>query len=229
MTVRGSTSSAETQRLDVGVLGDQREDLEGLTLVLVQTLDHGVEHGVGVEVEAVFALGVGGEVLLVGLLDGGELLDEFVVLGEGFEALEQFDLAQPLVGAEAFGDEGAAQVGEADEATGGDAVGDVGELVAVEVGEVRRTSLSSSECSSATPLTWEPPAVARYAMRTLGFSSSVTMRMRSILALSRVLVLVSARKCSLIRLDDFHVAGQQFGDQLGRPDFQRLGSRVWQV
>ena len=26
-------------------------------------------------------------------------------------------------------------------------------------------------------------------------------------------------------VDDFHVAGQQFGDQLGRPDFQRLGQQ----
>ena len=60
--------------LDVGVVGDDGQDLQGLALVLVQTLDHGVDHGVRVDVEAVLALGEVGEVDLVGLLDGGELL-----------------------------------------------------------------------------------------------------------------------------------------------------------
>ena len=81
--------------------------------------------------------GVVGEVNLVGLLDGGELLDELIVLGQRLEALEQFQIGDPLVGAQTLGDEvGQARVGELDEATRGHAVGHVGELVRVDVGEV---------------------------------------------------------------------------------------------
>ena len=98
---RGDVLGLDLAGLDVGVGGDDGQDLQGLALVLVQALNHGVEHGVRVELEAVLALGVGGEVDLVGLLDGGELLDEFIVLGQRLEALEHLQVGEPLVGAEA--------------------------------------------------------------------------------------------------------------------------------
>ena len=205
--------------LDVGVACDHGEDLQCLTLVFVQTLDHGVDHGVRVDVEAVFALGVVGEVNLVGLLDGGELLDEFVIGCERFEALEQFEVAHPLVGAEAFGDEvGQTRVGELDEAARGHAVGHVGELVRIHVGEVLQGDVLEQlgvQLGNAVDVGAAVGGQVGHAHGVAGVDGHV-------LDGGFVDALGLELGCELVLdlLDDFEVTRQEFADELGRPHFQ---------
>ena len=205
--------------LDVGVTCDHGEDLQCLTLVFVQTLDHGVDHGVRVDVEAVFALGVVGEVNLVGLLDGSELLDEFVVCGKRFEAFEQFEVAHPLVGAEAFGDEvGQARVGELDEAARGHAVGHVGELVGIHVGEVLQGDVLEQlgvQLGNAVDVGAAVGGQVGHAHGVAGVDGHV-------LDGGFVDALGLELGCELVLdlLDDFEVTRQKFADELGRPHFQ---------
>ena len=205
--------------LDVGVACDHGEDLQCLTLVFVQTLDHGVDHGVRVDVEAVFALGVVGEVNLVGLLDGGELLDEFVIGCERFEALEQFEVAHPLVGAEAFGDEvGQTRVGELDEAARGHAVGHVGELVRIHVGEVLQGDVLEQlgvQLGNAVDVGAAVGGQVGHAHGVAGVDGHV-------LDGGFVDALGLELGCELVLdlLDDFEVTRQELADELGRPHFQ---------
>ena len=218
--MRGVTSvGLDLAGLDVGVGGDDGQDLQGLALVLVQALNHGVEHGVRVELEAVLALGVGGEVDLVGLLDGGELLDELVIVGQRDEALEQFEVAQPLVGAEAFGDEvGQARVGQLDEAARGHAVGHVGELVRIHVGEVLQGDVLEQlgvQLGHAVDVGAAIGGQVGHAHGVAGVDGHVLDGL-----LGNALGLELGLELVVDLLDDLEMTRQQFADELGRPHFQ---------
>ena len=185
----------------------------------MQTLDHGVDHGVRVDVEAVLALGEVGEVDLVGLLDGGELLDELVIVGQRDEALEQFEVAQPLVGAEAFGDDvGQTRVGQLDEAARGHAVGHVGELVRVDVGEVLQGDVLEQlgvQLGHAVDVGAAVGGQERHAHGVAGVDGHVLDG-----GLVNALGLELGLELVVDLLDDLEVTRQQFADELGRPHFQ---------
>ena len=218
---RGDVLGLDLAGLDVGVGGDDGQDLQGLALVLVQALNHGVEHGVRVELEAVLALGVGGEVDLVGLLDGGELLDEFIVLGQRLEALEHLQVGEPLVGAEALGDEvGQARVGELDEATRSHAVGHVGELVRVDVGEVLEGDVLQELGVQLGHAVDVGAAVGGQVGHAHGVASVDGHVLDGVLVDALGLELVLELRVDL--LDDLKVTRQQLADQAGRPDLKGL-------
>ena len=208
--------------LDVGVGGDDREDLQGLTLVLVQTLDHRVEHGVRVDVEAVLALGERSEVVLVGLLDLGELLDELRIIGQRDEALELLEVGQPRVGAQALGDEvGHARVGELDEAARGDTVGDVGELVRVHGGEVLEGDVLEQLGVQLGHTVDVGAAVGGEVRHADGSVLAVGVDAHTLdLVVSDALALQLGHELFVDLLDDLKVTRQQLADQGGRPHFQ---------
>ena len=185
----------------------------------MQTLDHGVDHGVRVDVEAVLALGEVGEVDLVGLLDGGELLDELVIVGQRDEALEQLEVGQPLVGAEAFGDDvGQTRVGQLDEAARGHAVGHVGELVRVDVGEVLQGDVLEQlgvQLGHAVDVGAAVGGQERHAHGVAGVDGHVLDG-----GLVNALGLELGLELVVDLLDDLEVTRQQFADELGRPHFQ---------
>ena len=210
--------------LDVRVAGDQGQDLQALTLVLVQTLDHGVEHGVRVHVEAVLTLGVVGEAHLVGMLDLGELLDELVILRQRFEALEQLQVAQPLVGAQAFGDQvGQARVGQLDEAAGGHAVGHVRELLAVQVGEVlerdvlEQLRVQLGHAVDVRAAGHGQVGHAHLRVVTLG-DDAHALDLGLVAGLAGDLV----QEVVVDLVDDLQMTRQQLADQVGRPHLKRL-------
>ena len=207
--------------LDVGVVGDHGENLQRLALVLVQTLDHGVEQGVLVDIDAVVVLGEAHECVLVGLLDGGELLDEFIVLGQRLETLEQFQIGDPLVGAQALGDEvGQARVGELDEATRGHAVGHVGELVRVDVGEVLEGDVLQQLGVQLGHAVDVGAAVGGQVGHAHGVASVDGHVLDGVGGNALGLELGLELRVDL--LDDLKVTRQQLADQAGRPDLKGL-------
>ena len=135
------------------------------------------------------------------------------------EALQQFEVGQPLVGAEAFGDEvGQARVGELDEATRGHAVGHVGELVRVHVGEV----LQGDVLEQLGVQLGHAVDVGAAVGGQVGHAHGVTGVDGHVLGgvVGNALGLELGRELVLDLLDDFEVTRQQFADELGRPDFQ---------
>jgi hypothetical protein len=73
------------------------EQVQVLALVFVQALDLHVEERIGRDVEAALGLDDGGEVYLVGALDGHELLLERGLAGGLLQAPQQVKVAHPAV------------------------------------------------------------------------------------------------------------------------------------
>ena len=83
---------------------DDVQHVEQLALVLVDALDLHVEQRIGAHLDAEVGADLGGEALLVVLLDGAELAAEGGILGEGGEARDLAEVGHPAL-ADARGDQ----------------------------------------------------------------------------------------------------------------------------
>ena len=100
----------------------------------METLDLYVEAGIRVELDALCLLEVFGELLLVSLLDGNELLHYLVVVLILFELLELVEICNPLVVAQKVCDEGSeVGIAGAEPSSRCNAVCLVGELLRIDV------------------------------------------------------------------------------------------------
>mgnify|MGYP006977838241 CR=1 FL=1 len=135
------------------------------------------------------------------------------------EALEQLEVGQPLVGAEAFGDDvGQTRVGQLDEAARGHAVGHVGELVRVDVGEVLQGDVLEQlgvQLGHAVDVGAAVGGQERHAHGVAGVDGHVLDG-----GLVNALGLELGLELVVDLLDDLEVTRQQFADELGRPHFQ---------
>ena len=71
--------------------------LQVLALVLVQALDEHIEHRLGIDCDAEGAVDVGGELLLVVVLDVAPLPGKLRIFGHRFEAAQLFEVVNPAV------------------------------------------------------------------------------------------------------------------------------------
>jgi hypothetical protein len=123
-------------RLDPPVQRDDVHRVEQLPLVLVDPLHLDVEQRSGVDLDAGQAARLRGQRLLVGALDGAELLLELLVLGVRLEVTQQLEVACPAV-ADPVRDRGGEQrVGGEQPAPRRDAIGDRQEALRPHLGEV---------------------------------------------------------------------------------------------
>ncbi len=210
---------------DPVVLGDDVQHLEHLPLVLVESLDHDVEHVVFADVEAVALAQDAREPALVAGLDRGELLAELGVGGERLEAAQPLEVDGPA-GAERLGDElGERRVGEADEAPRRDAVGDVGELAGEELVEVVQHLVAQQlgvELSDAVDLGAGDGGEVGHphrAVRVLGddrHGTDAQLIVAEALAHGEEELVVDA-------VDDLEVPRKQPPEQVDRPHLERFG------
>ncbi len=112
------------------------EQVQMLAFVFVEAFDLDIEDGGRVHIYAAFVLDDFGQVHFVLVFDGHEGIAEPGVFGEGLEASELVNIANPTI-ADSGGDEVAeAWVGGLEPAARGDAVGFVVELAWVEFVEL---------------------------------------------------------------------------------------------
>ena len=125
-------------RLQSVVISDDLQDLHRLALVLVQTLDHGVEHRVWIDIDALVLLHPVGEGDLVIVTDLRELVDELRVIRILLKLRHAIKIGEPIIVTAQLGAVQCRQlwVGEREESAWGDAVGHVGELAWEDVGVV---------------------------------------------------------------------------------------------
>ena len=102
-------------------------DVEHLPLVLVQTLDLDVEEGVRVHVDAVGMGDILGKTQLVVPLDGGQTVQDRLVVGAAHQILQPIGVLGKAVADQFLQQGGQFRVGLAEPAAVGDAVGDVQE------------------------------------------------------------------------------------------------------
>jgi hypothetical protein len=116
--------------LEGEVAVDDTKDVHLLTLVLVDTLDLNVEESVGIDGDTGGVLDESGETNLVGELDVLPLVDKICVVGVLLEVLEERGVFEEIIASEDMSNV-VRELGIAlvEPATGGDAVGDVGEAV----------------------------------------------------------------------------------------------------
>lgn len=109
---------------------DDTEDVQLLTLVLVNTLNLNIKERCWVDLDAVVLHDVLRESHLVGVLDVAELLAELFVVNKRLELVQQSEVFQELVAAQLRCDKSREfGVSLVKPSPWGDTVGDVGELV----------------------------------------------------------------------------------------------------
>lgn len=116
--------------LDGKVAVNDTENVQLLTLVLVDTLDLHIKKRLRVDTDSLSILDVLGKADLVCVLDLLELLAEVGIVDECLNLVQERKILQVLVAAKLRGNEfRQARVGLVEPATGCDAVGNIGELV----------------------------------------------------------------------------------------------------
>ena len=125
--------SRQVPGLDLVVLVDEVQQIQLLTLILMQALGLDIEHGIGVHGDVLRMQQPVGKSLLVCLFHGGQLAEHGLVVGKG-QQLFQFSCILAETGADAlFQHSGQAGVAFQQPAAEGDAVGLVVELFRVQL------------------------------------------------------------------------------------------------
>ena len=224
---RGNRCRVEAAADDAVVERDDVQQLQRLALVLVQALDHDIEQVPLGQGDAVAPLQHAGDPLLVRGLDGAELLSEVLVLGIDLEFLEAVEVGDPA-DADGVGDQlGQVGVGLAHEAARGDAIGDIGELIRPQPGEVVQHLVAQQlrvQLSNAVDFDAGDGGQVRHPNRALGVVTddghSAHPQLIARVGLAHLVeeVLVNA-------IDDFHMPRQQPLHEADRPDLQCLGQQ----
>lgn len=123
-------SLLERHGLEAEIAVNDTKDVELLSLVLVNTLDLDVKESSGVDSDTSGCLDVFGEADLVGIFDLSPLLAEFLVSGERFELVQLGEIGEKTISTALGADQlRQTRVGLVQPTSGGNTVGDVGELV----------------------------------------------------------------------------------------------------
>ena len=122
---------------DVGVAGDDVQQVQKLALVFVDALDHHIEQGIDGDVDAETLADGERQPLLVGPLDGDEGLAKFGIVGQRLQPFQLVEMDRPIVAdmrADQFGQQG---VGGQQPAAWCYPVGLVGDFARRQVLEIR--------------------------------------------------------------------------------------------
>ena len=223
----GTEDEGAGQHVDVRVIHDavvQRVDVQGvehLPLVLMQSLDLHVKHGVGVQDDLLPGFDPGGEVGLVMLLDLQELLAEGGVVPEGQQVLQLIGLVLPP-GADGFSDQ-FRQPGVAGHqpAAVGDAVGDISKFLRIDQAViVEGILLEDVAVQPADPVDAVAPGDAQVGHVHLVISQDG--HAGDPVPVARKLVPQHVAQAAVHFLHDHVDARQLTADQVLRPAFQRF-------
>ena len=203
------------------------QELQRLTLVLVQALDHDVEQVAVRQFDAVAGLQQCGQATLVPGLGLAELVRELGVVGVGLELAEALQVGDPAVADGVVDEPGQLAVGQPHEAARRDAVGDVGELVRPERGEVGQHVVAQQlgvQLGDAVDLGASDGGEVRHAHTLLGVFGDHRHAAGADLVAGEGLADL-LEELVVDPVDDLQVARQQAAEQLHRPDLQRLGQQ----
>ena len=199
--------------LDLEILPDGVEGVHLLTLVLVHALDLDVEDRVRVNLDVLLGAQPRRQAPLVALLDLQEPLDKAGVTAQGEKVLQLGGVADPPVADGVGHQRGQRRVAAHEPAAEGDAVGLVGELLGVELGEGPHLGLNENlRVKRGHPV----DGVAEVHVHRGHVHDVVAVDHRD----GRVL---GARAGERVKLaDDGHDAGRHLLDVAHRPGLERL-------
>ncbi len=213
-------------RQDALVRRDDVQHLEQLPLVFVQPLDHDVDEVPFRQADTLERLGQRVEPLLVGGLRATELGTESRVIGIRLQLTQPLEVGDPPL-SDGVGDHlRESRIGHSDEATRGDAVRDVGELLRPERREVRQhlvTQQLGVQFGDAVDADRRDRREVCHPHRLRVVGDDRHPPRAHLVA--RVCRAHTREELLVDPVDDLQMPGEQPPEQIGRPHLERLGQQ----